>query len=236
MPKFVIILTYQLSYSVVYWPHWKLSVVANQNMVHVYVKCLLIHTCTTLYSGHPSIMNTIGTSKLVILIEVSFVEGSFNIIKYQMRLVWCPLFRGVYYKGVTQTYTVHVHVCVYCIYSKTSDSGPSEIGTQYNKPLNKGRFSMPQIIGLPIVLMHFEPPRRGQPLYKGQNTLIYIGPKVSFVRRFGCIQNKSYDLYSTRSAWENTHRIYLTCTNAPALDPCHISQLIPLNNKYYYYM
>ncbi len=46
---------------------------------------------------------------------------------------------------------------------------------------------MPQIIGLPIVLMHFEPPRRGQPLYKGQNTLIYIGPKVSFVRRFGCI-------------------------------------------------
>ncbi len=75
------------------------------------------------------------------------------------------------------------------VYSKTSDSGPSELGTQYNKPLNKGRFSRSQIIGLPIVLIHFEPPRRGQPLYKGQNTLIYIGTKVSFVRRFDCINN-----------------------------------------------
>ncbi len=80
------------------------------------------------------------------------------------------------------------------IYSKTSDSGPSKIGTQYNRPLNKGRFSRSQIIGLPIVLIHvhFEPPRRGQPLYKGQNTLIYIGPKVSFVRRFGCIHISHY--------------------------------------------
>ena len=33
-----------------------------------------------------------------------------------------------------------------------------------------------------MVLIHFEPPRRGQPLYKG----IYIVPKVSFVRRFDC--------------------------------------------------
>ena len=50
-------------------------------------------------------------------------------------------------------------------YSQTSDSGPSEIGTQlYNKPLYKGRFSRSQIIGLPMVLIHFEPPRRGQPL------------------------------------------------------------------------
>ena len=55
-------------------------------------------------------------------------------------------------------------------YSPTSDSGPSEIGTQYNKPLYKGRFSRSQIIGLPMVLIHFEPPRRGQPLYKGQKT------------------------------------------------------------------
>ena len=88
------------------------------------------------------------------------------------------------------------------IYSKTSDSEPSKIGTQYNKPLNKGRFSRSQIIGLPIVLIHFEPPRRGQPLYKGQNTLIYIGPNVSFVRRFGCIYNlymTCYSLYVTRA-------------------------------------
>ena len=31
---------------------------------------------------NPSITDTIGTSKLVLLIEVSFVKGSFNIIKY----------------------------------------------------------------------------------------------------------------------------------------------------------
>ena len=52
------------------------------------------------------------------------------------------------------------------VYSQTSDSGPSEIGTQYNKALYKGHFSRSQIIGLPMVLIHFEPPRRGQPLYK----------------------------------------------------------------------
>ena len=57
------------------------------------------------------------------------------------------------------------------MYSQTSDSEPSEIGTQYNKPLYKGRFSRSQIIGLPMVLIHFEPPRRGQPLYKGQKIL-----------------------------------------------------------------
>ena len=34
--------------------------------------------------------------------------------------------------------------------------------------------------------MLFEPPRRGQPLYKGHNNWIYIFPKVSFVWRFDC--------------------------------------------------
>ena len=77
------------------------------------------------------------------------------------------------------------------VYSETSDSGPSEIGTQYNKPLNKGRFSRSQVIGFPIVLIHFEPPRRGQPLYKGQNTWIHIVPKVTFIRRFDCIHKRN---------------------------------------------
>ncbi len=42
-------------------------------------------------------MDTIGTSKLVLLIEVSFVEGSFNITEYQNGIrnvslvVRCPL-------------------------------------------------------------------------------------------------------------------------------------------------
>ena len=52
----------------------------------------------------------------------------------------------------------------------------SEIGTQYNKLLNKRHFSRSQIhvIGLPIVLIHFEPPRRGQPPYEGRNTWILV--------------------------------------------------------------
>ena len=54
-------------------------------------------------------------------------------------------------------------------YSKTSDSGPSEIGTVYNRPLYKGHCLRSQIFTLPIVLIHLQPPRRGQPLYKGQN-------------------------------------------------------------------
>ena len=66
----------------------------------------------------------------------------------------------------------------------TSDSGPSEIGTQY---LQRTLFKVPKI-GLPMVLIHFEPPRRGQPLYKGR---IYIVPKVSFVWRFDCIYKKA---------------------------------------------
>ncbi len=36
---------------------------------------------------NPSIMDTIGTSKCVLLIEVSFVEGSFNIIIFIEMLV-----------------------------------------------------------------------------------------------------------------------------------------------------
>ena len=72
---------------------------------------------STLYSGTP---DTIGTSKCVLLIEVSFVEGSFNILKYQngtskvSLVVRCPLFRGVLYKGIhcitCTDYTYHLTV------------------------------------------------------------------------------------------------------------------------------
>ena len=43
------------------------------------------------------------------------------------------------------------------IYSGTSDSGPSEIGTHYNRPLYKGHRSRSQKFDFPIVLIHFEP-------------------------------------------------------------------------------
>ena len=38
------------------------------------------------------------------------------------------------------------------VYSKTSDSGPSKIGTVYNRPLYKGHCSRSQIFTVPIVL------------------------------------------------------------------------------------
>ena len=57
-----------------------------------------------------------------------------------------------------------------CNYNQASNTGPSEIGTQHNRPLYKGPFLRSQIIGFPIVIIHFEPPRRGQPLYKGHNS------------------------------------------------------------------
>ena len=51
-------------------------------------------------------------------------------------------------------------------YSKTSDSGLSEMGTVYNRPLYKGYCLRSQIFNLPIILIHLQPPRRGQPPYK----------------------------------------------------------------------
>ena len=76
-------------------------------------------------------------------------------------------------------------------YSKTSNSGPSEIGTVYNRPLYKGHCLKSQIFTLPIVSILLQPPRRGQPLYKGQNMWIYIVPNVSLVRRFHCTLKKA---------------------------------------------
>ena len=52
-------------------------------------------------------------------------------------------------------------------FSETSDSGPSERGTQYNRPLSiKDTGEGPKFC-FPI---HFEPPKRGQPLYKGHKS------------------------------------------------------------------
>ena len=46
-------------------------------------------------------MDTIETSKLVILMEVSFVEGSYNIIKYQNGTRKVSLVVRCLYKGST---------------------------------------------------------------------------------------------------------------------------------------
>ena len=44
---------------------------------------------------------------------------------------------------------------------KTSDSGPSEIGTMCNRPLYKGHCLRSQLYTLPIVPIHLQLPRRG---------------------------------------------------------------------------
>ena len=75
--------------------------------------------------------------------------------------------------------TVHVYQCMY---NRTSDSGHSEKGTLYCKPLNKGHWSWSQITQFPIVFIQIKPPRRGQPLYKGQNPIVYWVPKCPLFR------------------------------------------------------
>ncbi len=50
----------------------------------------------------------------------------------------------------------------------------SKIGTQYSQ--KRTLFKVSNNL-FPIVLMVFEPPRRGQPLNKGQNTIVYMVPK-----------------------------------------------------------
>ena len=49
------------------------------------------------------------------------------------------------------------------VYRETSDSGLSDIGTQHNTPLYKGRFSRFQIIGFSIIVI---PPKRSQLVYR----------------------------------------------------------------------
>ena len=47
----------------------------------------------------------------------------------------------------------------------------------------------------PINIMQLESLIKGQSLYSGQTTCIYIGPKVSFIRRLHCIYKYSVDIY-----------------------------------------
>ena len=64
---------------------------------------------------------------------------------------------------------------------KTFNRGPSDIGTVYNRPLYNGHRLRFQIFTFSIVSIHLQPPRRGQPLYKGQNKWIYTVPNVFLV-------------------------------------------------------
>ena len=97
-----------------------------------------------------------------------------------------------------------------------------EIATQYNKPLNKGHSQGPNN-WFPIVLIHFEPPRRGQPLYKGQSSIIYIGPKVSFVQRFNCIHLLVCILIFLLNVLDNQSRIIISIFHSdPAVRSGHL--------------
>ena len=72
-----------------------------------------------------------------------------------------------------------------------------------------------------MVVIRFEPPRRGQPLYKGQKTSIYIVPKVSFVRRFDC----SHDLAT--SGWLVAE--WLKHSTASIEDSARITNMLGVN-------
>ena len=98
------------------------------------------------------------------------------------------------------------------IYSGTSHKGPSDERTLYVRPLYKGHCSRSQKLPSPIVSIHWQPPTRGQPLYKGQNSWIYIAPKVSFIRRFHCTLGNSYlKAVLTKSTSQKLyeHQVYL---------------------------
>ena len=72
-----------------------------------------------------------------LLCRLSLLEG----------LLCDVLLLEVFLEGIILLYCVNVcSVMMYCItiYSGTSDSGPSEIGTQYNRPLYKGHRSRSQ--------------------------------------------------------------------------------------------
>ena len=66
---------------------------------------------------------------------------------------------------------IHVILQAISTCSGTSDSGPSEIGTLYNKPLYKLKDTVrgPKNY-MPYSFSTFRTSKRGQPLYKGQNS------------------------------------------------------------------
>ena len=66
-------------------------------------------------------------------------------------------------------------------HNRASDSGPSEKGTLYVIPTLQGT-----LLQVHIIYIYQEPPRRGQSLYQGHTSTIYV-PKVSLVWRLYCI-------------------------------------------------
>ena len=73
--------------------HWDLP--SHTLGPSIITKCVI----NTVSAWNPSITDTIGTSKLAFLMEVSFVEESLSIkmgqVKCPSLVVRCPLFRGV---------------------------------------------------------------------------------------------------------------------------------------------
>ena len=87
-------------------------------------------------------------------------------------------------------------------YSETSDSGPSKIGTVYNIPLYKGHCLRSQMFTLPILSIHLQPPRRGQPLQRTKHVNLYCPQRVP------CSEVPLYIVYSYLFGLDN-NRQYL---------------------------
>jgi len=84
---------------------------------------------------------------------------------------------GIHYISLCCVHVCHTHVTylhLLCYYSKTSDSGPSKIGTWYSEPLYKGHFSRSQIVGFPITFWTFE--KRTNALQRAQTAEFILSP------------------------------------------------------------
>jgi len=73
-------------------------------------------------------------------IIIASTKGTAAYMKSEVGVWW-----GCGGLGVAYMYIIH-------IYNRTSDSGPSEIGTLYNRPLYKRHFSRSQITDFSVVL------------------------------------------------------------------------------------
>ena len=121
---------------------------------NVYLMWQLVH-CLPVYFWH-----VLGLVNINNLILSEMYWGYLKVLKYLGKYVCTMLMGSNILVLLVWTYVLQMYLSALkstwthsWLYSKTSDSGHSDKRTLYNKPLNKGYFSISQIIGLPIVFI-----------------------------------------------------------------------------------
>ena len=87
--------------------------------------------------------------------------------------------------------TITIHICMYTVESFLTDTPNKGHCIIYLSTMDKTKSLN---FNPPINIMQLESLIKGQSLYSGQTTCIYIGPKVSFIRRLHCIYKYSVDI------------------------------------------